>query len=332
MGLLNALANIAIVPFLMASLLAVAPVVAFIKFLKYLLYSPFASVRGLVVIITGASSGIGEHMAYEYAKRGARLVLAARREEKLRQVAAKCEKLGSPAAVVCRADVSKEEDCRNIIETTVSNFQKVDVLVNNAGMAHSGLFEESDPKSFRATVDIDFWGNVWTTVHALPYLKETGGQIVVTASVAGYTIYARQGLYNAAKAAIIQFYDTLRSEPVGAHIDITILLPGFIQSELTAKASESHIPRVWPMMRTDTAARLLVESAIHRVSYAIVPFWYATWLLYRLLGPELSDWTERVFLLGQPPSPFFYSALEFLFGKEVPQHALESLSLVKSNG
>jgi NADP-dependent 3-hydroxy acid dehydrogenase YdfG len=191
-------------------------------------------VKDKVVIITGASSGIGQCIALEYSKRGAKVVLAARRKEKLEEVQKLCLENGATDAAVCPTDVSSPDACENLVNFTLSTFGRVDVLVNNAGSADISAFEDyPDTKKFRKTVEVDFWGNILTTKFALEHLKQTRGQVVVTCSVGAFVPYPKQTFYNASKAALLSFYDTLRVEPIGESVAITVALPGFIKSELT---------------------------------------------------------------------------------------------------
>jgi len=176
-------------------------------------------VAGKVILITGASSGIGEYVAYEYAKRGARLALVARREDRLQAVADRARKLGSPEVVVVRADVSKVEE--------------LDHLVNNAGVVQIRLFEVFTQFSDIASVmDINFWGSVYSTHYAVPHLRKSKGKIVVIASTAAWLGAPGLSFYNASKAALISFFETLRTE-FGQDIGITIVSPGKIESEIT---------------------------------------------------------------------------------------------------
>ncbi|GJP35597.1 hypothetical protein CLOM_g20095 [Closterium sp. NIES-68] len=285
------------------------------------------SSRDKVVVITGASSGIGEYMALEYARKGAALVLAARREQRLRAVADECLRLGAPDVAVQRADVSTEEGCHAVINAAVEHYGRINVLVCNAGTAHPGLFEDADDhSSLRSSMDIDFWGNVWPTVFAMPYLRRSHGQVVVTASVAAYLTYPRQAMYNAAKAAIVQFYDTLRAEVHPEEVAITVAMPGFVKSELTTRADASaHIPWWWPMLSTPEAARIIVRAAELRQRHVIVPFWYSAWLLYRLFATQVMDWAQRVMLLGRAPSRFVKGALAAAVGEEVAVWLFQSV-------
>ncbi|KAM5571616.1 hypothetical protein ABKV19_011943 [Rosa sericea] len=172
-------------------------------------------------------------MAYEYGKRGARLALAARREDRLRNVADKARQLGSPDAIVLPADVSKLEDCNRLVDDTVNHFGQLDHLVNNAGILKLGLFEDcSQLSNFNSIMDINFWGSVYCTKFAIPHLRKSKGKIVAISSCATSFSAPRSSFYNASKAAQKCFFETLRAE-LGSDIGITIVSPGIIQSEMS---------------------------------------------------------------------------------------------------
>uniref|UniRef100_A0A7N2M950 Uncharacterized protein n=1 Tax=Quercus lobata TaxID=97700 RepID=A0A7N2M950_QUELO len=198
MDLLHKFLNIVLLPLTLIVLLFFMPPFLILKFLWSLKRSVYSeNVSGKVILITGASSGIGEHVAYEYAKRGARLALVARREDRLQAVADKARKLGSPEVVVVRADVSKVEECERIVNETVNHF-----------------------------------GHLHSTHYAVPHLRKSKGKIVVIASAAQWFTTPGLSFYNASKAAQVSFFETLRTE-FGQDIGITIVTPGVIESEMT---------------------------------------------------------------------------------------------------
>ncbi|GAB2221371.1 hypothetical protein Drorol1_Dr00012547 [Drosera rotundifolia] len=190
-------------------------------------------VAGKVVLITGASSGIGEHVAYEYARRGACLAFVARRKNLLQEVADRARYLESPDVIVIPADVSKVEDCKRFVDETVNHFARLDHLVNNAGIANMNMFEEADDiKKLAPVMETNFWGSVNSTYFALPHLRKSRGKVLVTASAAGWLTAPRLSFYSASKAAVIIFFETLRIE-LGSDVGITTVSPGLTESEIT---------------------------------------------------------------------------------------------------
>src|SRR5512143_3013156 len=128
--------------------------------------------RGQVVIVTGASAGIGRALALQLAGQGAKVAIAARRAERLEQVAVECRQRGGEVLVL-PTDVSDETQCKALIDRTVSPFGRLDMLINNAGLAVSGLLEDfPDLHLFRYTMDVNFYGAVYCSYYALPHLKQ----------------------------------------------------------------------------------------------------------------------------------------------------------------
>ena len=171
--------------------------------------------KNKVVVITGASSGIGRALAIEFASKGARLSLGARRTELLEELR---KELPDTEILIQATDVSKEEDCQNLIEATVKHFGKVDILVNNAGISMRALFEEVDLKVIKQLMDVNFYGTVYCTKYALPYLLKTKGSLVGVISIAGFVGLPGRTGYSASKFAIRGFLDTVRIENHGWQI------------------------------------------------------------------------------------------------------------------
>ncbi|KAL8230513.1 hypothetical protein R6Q57_000291 [Mikania cordata] len=154
-------------------------------------------VAGKVVLIVGASSGIGEHVAYEYARRGACLVLAARREKSLREVVETALSLGAPKAIAVPADVSNIDDCKRLIGETINRFGQLNHLVNCAGVTPMCMLEDiTDITSITPVMDINFWGYVYMTYLSIPHLRFCKGKIVAIASSASWMPAPRMSLYN----------------------------------------------------------------------------------------------------------------------------------------
>ncbi len=137
-----------------------------------------------VIIITGASSGIGEALAYEFAQRGSKLVIGARNQKQLSKVSQNIRKRGGEV-VFAETDVTLENDCRNLVLTAIESFGKIDVLINNAGISMRAVLEDTDLKVIKRLMDVNFWGTVFCTKYALPYILEQQGSIVGVSSIAG---------------------------------------------------------------------------------------------------------------------------------------------------
>jgi len=314
--LVHLLLNVTLFPLGVIALITILPGLWFFRFIWKTLFKKERRVRGKTVIITGASSGIGEHLAYEYALRGANLVLAARREHLLKKNAERCRQLGSPDVLVVRADLSVEENNKKVVDAAVDHFGGVDILVNNAGKGHSWFFEAvEDTSEFPKIADIDFWGNVWPTYYALPYLKQAGGQIVVIDSVGGFIPYPRQSLYNAQKHGLLGLYDTLRTE-VADEIDITIACPGYIRTPMTVNLPIEQLGP-FPLLPVEDAAQQIVAGAVQRERMIIVPRWYKTFLLYRIFAPEVMDWTNRYIIQGEHHKPALLGCIKQMLGYKV---------------
>ncbi|KAL5215202.1 hypothetical protein ABZP36_004354 [Zizania latifolia] len=260
-------------------------------------------VAGKVALITGASSGIGEQVAYQYAREGARLALVARREASLRDVAAKARDLGSPDVLVVPGDVALQDDCRRFVQATVEHFGRLDHLVNNAGLANVCWFEEvPDIASFKQVMDVNFWGTVHSTHYALPYLKESHGKIFVNSSGAAVMAMPTMSFYNASKAAVVNFAETLRMELHG-EVGVTVATPGWVESEMTKGKHLSmegtvEVDQDTRDVEVDQGERCAegIVDAIRRGRRRVtVPAWYRAMFLWRTLAPEVADACQRVF-------------------------------------
>ena len=184
-----------------------------------------------VVVITGASSGIGEALVYEYAKRGYVVVLGARNLEKLNDIQKDLLSKGNEVLVV-KTDVSKEMDCKNLISKAIEKYKSIDVLINNAGISMKALFIDVDLKVLKELMDVNFWGTVYCTKYALPYLLKAKGTVVGVVSIAAFIgLPARSG-YAASKYAIRGFLDTLRVENLKTGLHVLVAAPGYTSSNI----------------------------------------------------------------------------------------------------
>lgn len=187
--------------------------------------------KNKVVIITGASSGIGEACAYTFAKQGAKVVLAARSIDKLNHVKQQCEALGAQTLLV-KCDVSLEEDCKNLINQTVAQFKTIDILINNAGISMRALFVDLDLAVLKQVMDINFWGTVYCTKYAMPYLLAQKGSVIGISSVAGFKGLPGRTGYSASKFAMEGFMESLRIENLKTGLHVGVMRPGYTASNI----------------------------------------------------------------------------------------------------
>ncbi|GAQ91438.1 short chain dehydrogenase reductase [Klebsormidium nitens] len=310
------LLNVTAYPLGIAGLVVVLPAVWGVRLYKALTMEPL-DMKDKVVVVTGASSGIGEHMAYEYARLGARLGLVARRGEKLEEVAEEARLMGAPDVLVIEQDLGTEEGCKAAVDAALAHFKKIDTLALNAGMFHAYLFTDAtDTKRFDSIMDVNFWGYVYMTYHALEHLQKNRGQIVVNSSVSSIVPQPRNSIYNASKAAVTNFFHTLRIE-LGDSVPITIFSPGVTKSELSdgkMSQAEGKVPGpekardlrneqlgLYPIVPTAMMARDAVKAARYKKHDIILPVWYNMLGVYRALAPEVLDVGLRLWIVQDPP-------------------------------
>lgn len=260
-----------------------------------------------VIIITGASSGIGLASARLFSKCGAKLVLAARRMELLEKEAAE---LGGDILCV-KADVSVEADCKRLIDSAVKKFGRIDILINNAGISMRALFKDLDLKVIKSLMDVNFWGTVYCTKYALPYLLESKGSVVGVISIAGFAGLPGRTGYSSSKYAIRGFLDTLRIEHLYDGLHVMVFAPGFTASNvrnaaLTADGTpQGSTPRdEGRMMTADECAFNLARGLRRRKREVILtPVGRMTVLMHNLF-PSLTDRLEFSYMAKEPNSPF----------------------------
>jgi NADP-dependent 3-hydroxy acid dehydrogenase YdfG len=223
-----------------------------------------------VVWITGASSGLGKYMAYEFAKQGAKLALSARRTEQLEAVLTEIQSLGAEGLVVV-CDVLEESSIEEAASAVVEHFGRIDVAVANAGFGVSGKIAKLSAADWRRQMDINVTGLALTASYALPHLKVTQGRLVLIGSVAAYLPGPGTGAYGASKAAVRSIGQTLQLELKGTHVSCTVIHPGFVESDIAKVDNEGVFhqdkadPRpknlMWP---TDKAAIVMVRAIARR--------------------------------------------------------------------
>ena len=182
--------------------------------------------KNKLVIVTGASSGIGKACAIEFAQKGANVVLVARSQSKLEELAVQISSYGVQVLSVV-ADVSREEDCKKMVEKALLKFGKIDVLVNNAGISMRASFSDIDVSVLKKVMDVNFWGTVYCTRYALASIIENKGSVVGVSSIAGYKGLPGRTGYSSSKFAMHGFLESLRLENLSHGLHVLIACPGF---------------------------------------------------------------------------------------------------------
>jgi short-subunit dehydrogenase len=248
--------------------------------------------RGKSVVLTGASSGIGHAAALEMARRGANVVLAARRPAELEAVAAECRALGVNATAIA-TDVTRPEDCRRLI----GQAGRVDVLVNNAGFAIFDAIAEAKDDDLRAMMETNYFGALHCTRAVLPQMLERrSGTIVNVASIAGIMGYARMGGYCATKFAIIGMTEALRDEVIDRGVRVALVCPGTTETEFFVTAERQKMPgasRLLPSVSAERVARAVCEAAEDGRYRRIVPFFAGTYMRMKEVAPRFAHWLMR---------------------------------------
>jgi dehydrogenase/reductase SDR family protein 7B len=191
--------------------------------------------KNKVVWITGASSGIGEALAYEFARHGARLVLSARRAEVLDDVCARC--INTEQHLVLPLDMTDSASMPRHVATVLKKFGQIDVLINNAGISQRSLIKDTPLAIDRRVMELDFFGPVALTKAVLPSMLTQGsGQLVAVSSIVGLVATPYRSAYAAAKHAIVGFYDALRAEVFDSGLSVSVIFPGFVRTNISLSA------------------------------------------------------------------------------------------------
>ena len=248
------------------------------------------------IIITGASEGIGRALALELAPHGPKLVLTARNRERLESLAVQCQAAGA-TTLVCTCDVTGPGDCKSMIKQSIDRFGQIDILVNNAGATMWAEFSDvTDLLIFREIMDINYLGAVYCTHFALPHLLESQGLIVAISSLAGLTGVPSRTGYAASKHAMVGFFDSLRIELRKTGVDVSVIAPDFVVSQIHRRALKGDGERMGetPMqekriMSAEECARLIIGAMEKRQRLLITSARgkFGRWL--KLIAPGLID-------------------------------------------
>ena len=239
-------------------------------------------IRGKVVIVTGASSGIGEATARQFGREGAKVVLAARRVDRLELLAQEIEAMNNGAeTLVVQADLSKLEDIQKMIGETLERFSRIDVLVNNAGFGRLNWLEKLDPvKDIQAQFDVNVLGVIQTTRQALPVMiKQRSGHVINMCSMAGLVATPTYSIYAACKHAVHGFSEALRREVKPWGIEVSMIYPGGVVTEFAGHAgiqrkTKATTPKAL-LLTADQVGEAVVKLARRPRAMWIIPWAWA---------------------------------------------------------
>jgi short-subunit dehydrogenase len=252
--------------------------------------------RGRTAVITGASSGIGRAVALECARRGAAVVLAARREDRLETVAAECRRRGVRADPVV-TDVAVRADCERLVARSIELHGGIDILVNNAGFATFDPIETARPEDLERMMATNYFGAVYCTQAALPHMLAAGeGRIVNVPSIAGLMGYERMGGYGATKFALVGFSESLRDEVQPRGIAVSCVCPGTTDTEFFVTAERGKMPgasRLILAVGPERVARVVCDAAESGTYRRIVPFPAHLFIRLKELAPTLAHLLMR---------------------------------------
>ncbi len=253
-----------------------------------------------ITIITGASTGIGEELAYQLAHKGAHLVLSARRTEELERVADKVRDIGQTSGArvsVVACDVAIEADCKNLIDATVAEFGGIDTIVLNAGMTMWAKFADiQDMAIVERIMQVNYMGAVYCTHYALPHLTAARGRIVGVASLTGLVGVPTRTAYAASKHAMRGFFDSLRIELEETGVTVTMIYPGFVATGIreNATGADGKAAKVDPVnkddvMRVEECASIIVRAIEQRQRENIMTLKGKLGQWLKLIAPKVID-------------------------------------------
>jgi len=227
------------------------------------------TLEGKVAVVTGASSGIGEATALGLAREGAAVALGARRADRLESLRDRIESDGGRAAAI-EADIADEAQARALVEGARDQLGGLDILVNNAGVMLLGPVTGADTEEWRRMVDVNVLGLLYCTHAALPVMAEQGsGHIVNLSSVAGRTANLGSAVYNLTKWGVGGFSEALRQEALHAGIRVTIVEPGFVQTELQGHNQNPMVVEQIDKMQQQIGDLLQAEDIADAIAYAV---------------------------------------------------------------
>ena len=243
-----------------------------------------------VAIITGAGRGIGRAIAIAFAKEGAKVALVSRTVSELKETAHLIKEYASPSIVI-PTDVTEPTSVAEMVRETISQYGRVDILVNNAGIAVAGDSRDLNLDHWRKVTDVNYWGVVYGSKFAFDAMAKQGhGHIVNIASLAGLIPFPTNLPYSATKHAVVGMSMSLRAEGADLGVNVSVVCPGFIDSNIFQASDMVNIPRIdlvksipFKLVETNTAADKILTDVTHNKAIIVFPMYAKVfWWLYRL--------------------------------------------------
>jgi len=253
--------------------------------------------RNKVVIITGASSGIGKALAFEFGNLGASIVITGRNKENLQNAAEELLKAKiEVTAILC--DSSSEVQTRAMIQRVIDTYGQIDLLINNAGISMRSMFETVDLQVLKTVMDINFWGTVYACHAALPYLKQSKGGIIGISSIAGYRGLPVRTGYSASKFAMNGFLEALRTELLDTGVHVLTACPGFTASNIRSASllsdgsqAGASMREEGKMMSAETVAKEIRKAYLAHKKTLVLTF---QGKLTVFLNKWMNGWLDRI--------------------------------------
>jgi NAD(P)-dependent dehydrogenase (short-subunit alcohol dehydrogenase family) len=254
--------------------------------------------QGSTVVITGATSGIGRETALAFARAGARVVAAGRREERLQKLVSEIQGQGGEALAV-QTDVADRAQVERLVERAVDRFERIDTLVNNAGVGIAARFEDQPLEDFRRVMEVNFWGAVFACKAVVPRMRaqSAGGVIINISSILGKRGLPYETAYCASKFALAGFSEALRTEVMADGIDVSTIFPGVIETEFWESLDNKaglELPSFMPMFPARELAQIIVQDAQFPQPEIVMAFDAQVIDFFNKLVPGMMD-----FVLGQ---------------------------------
>lgn len=252
-----------------------------------------------VIVVTGGSDGIGKALVEMFLEKGAKVATCGRNYDKLYQLQSSHP---STPLLIHTADVSKEQDCKQFMDAVIKSFGTIDILINNAGVSMRAIVEEVELDTIRKVMDINFWGTVYCTKFALPYIIKNKGTIVGVSSIAGYRGLPGRSGYSASKFAVNGWLEALRTELLESGVNVMWVCPGFTTSNIRnaalnkeGKSQGESTMDEGKMMSSEECSQYIIQAIIKRKRTIVLTFTGKRTVFMNKFFPSLTDKLVRKF-------------------------------------